>query len=350
MKKIIASTLFLLISASIIAKPIVKSVQQEKPTKDGNGIFYFLPKTMLKVEVITTKTTFLKGPFFQYAGRFLGTKNFIKEDKEEWNLESLSIESFSIADTSKIFHIQSPEKVAGICLNANNVLCAIGKNLKQKNNCTKQTKTTKCLSEKIATFDWNVLSEDVLLANSTTKMAELAAKQLYAVRESKNSYLLGDFEFPSDGTSTQILFEKLCEIEQKLTELFIGKTTIDTLVQTIEIDPSKSTDEVLFRFTNKQGIVDKTDLSGEPIYVKIDTERANLNLAEKQKKQKGIRYQIAGNALITIYNTENVLLTQSFKVAQLGYTLALDKKLTKNKNLKLILSPKTGEIKRLQVK
>lgn len=350
MKKIIASTVFLLIFTSIIAKPVINSVQQEKPIKDGKGLFYFLPKTMLKVEVKTIKTTFLKGPFFQYAGRFLGTKDFIKENKEEWSLESLSIESFSIADTSKIFHIQSPEKIAGICLNANNVLCAIGKNLKLKNNCTEQTSAATCLSTKNTYFDWNVLNEDALLANSTTKMAELAAKQLYAVRESKNSYILGDFEFPSDGVSTQILFEKLCETEQKLTELFIGKTTIDTLVQIIEIDPSKNLEEVLFRFTDRQGVVDKTDLSGAPVYVKIETERANLNLAEKQKKQKGIRYQIAGNATITIYDTEDVLLKQSFKVAQLGNTLALDKKLTKNKNLKLILNPITGEIKRLQVK
>ena len=349
MKKTILATTLLLIATSIIAKPVVKSVQQEKPIKDGKGIFYFLPKTMLKVEVTTIKTTFIKGPFFQYAGRFLGTKDFIKEDHEEWNLESLSIQSFSIADTSKIFHIQSPEKVTGIYLNTNNVLCAIGENPKSGNSTTEKQITT-CLNKKTANFDWSVLNEETLHANSTTKMAELTAKQLYAIRESKNSYLLGDFEFPSDGVSTRILFEQLCQTEKKLTELFIGKTVVDTLVQTIEIDPSRNIDEVLFRFANKQGIVDKTDLSGSPIYVKIETERANLNLSSKQKEQKGIRYQIAGNATVTIYDTENILLEKCLKVAQLGYILSLDKKLTKNKSLKLILDPATGEIKHLQAK
>ena len=350
MKKIIASTAFLLISASIIAKPIVNSVKEEKTIKDGKGIFYFLPKTILKVEIKTIKTTFVKGPFFQYAGRFLGTKDFIKADKEEWSLESLALIPFSVADTSKVFHIQSPEKTAGICLNSDNILCAIGNECKQKDGCSKQETTISLLSKKNVIFDWNVLNEDALQANSTTKMAELAAKQLYAIRESKNSYLLGDFEFPSDGASTQILFDQLCSTEQKLTELFVGKTVTDTLVQTIEIDPSKNTDEVLFRFTNKHGVVDKTDLSGTPIYLKIEIEQTNLNLADKQKKQNGIRYQIAGKSTITLYNTEAILLKNSVKVAQLGYTLALDKKLTKDKDLILIFDPTTGEIKRLHAK
>ena len=349
MKKIIASAAFLLISASIIAKPVINSVKEEKPIKDGKGIFYFLPKTMLKIEVKTIKTTFVKGPFFQYAGRFLGTKDFIKADKEEWCLESLTLTPFSVADTSKVFYIQSPEKTAGISLNCDNILCAIGNECKQ-NECIKKEASTSLLSKKNIIFDWNILNEDALQANSTTKMAELAAKQLYAIRESKNSYLLGDFEFPSDGTSTQILFDQLCSTEQKLTELFVGKTITDTLVQTIEIDPSKNIDEVLFRFTSKQGIVDKTDLSGTPVYVKIETERANLNLAEKQKKQNGIRYQITGKSTITLYDAETILIEKSIRVAQLGYTLALDKKLTKDKNLRLIFNPTTGEIRHLQTK
>ena len=50
------------------------------------------------------------------------------------------------------------------------------------------------------------LTEEILMASSTAKMAELVAKEIYNIRESKNALLRGQADnMPSDGAQLKII-------------------------------------------------------------------------------------------------------------------------------------------------
>ena len=72
-------------------------------------------------------------------------------------------------------------------------------------------------------FDYSVLSEDALGATTEEKMAEMAAKQLLDIRESRMELLTGDTERGYDGASLQKVLDQLETTERKLTELFVSK-------------------------------------------------------------------------------------------------------------------------------
>lgn len=67
------------------------------------------------------------------------------------------------------------------------------------------------------------LTEEILMANSTAKMAELVAKEIYNIRESKNALLRGQADnMPSDGAQLKIMIDNLNLQEEAMTKMFSG--------------------------------------------------------------------------------------------------------------------------------
>lgn len=63
------------------------------------------------------------------------------------------------------------------------------------------------------------LTEEILMAGSTAKMAELVAKEIYNIRESKNALVRGQADnMPKDGEQLKIMLANLEEQEAAMTE------------------------------------------------------------------------------------------------------------------------------------
>lgn len=61
------------------------------------------------------------------------------------------------------------------------------------------------------------------MASSTAKMAELVAKEIYNIRESKNALLRGQADnMPSDGAQLKIMLDNLNAQEEAMTQMFSG--------------------------------------------------------------------------------------------------------------------------------
>ena len=95
---------------------------------------------------------------------------------------------------------------------------------------------------------------------------------------------------PKDGAQLKLMLDQLTMQETALTQLFKGTVDTSTEVFTIELTPAEFTDRmVLFRFSEKVGVVDNDDLSGEPVYLSLK----NMNtlpqpvVDEKAAKKKG---------------------------------------------------------------
>ena len=61
----------------------------------------------------------------------------------------------------------------------------------------------------------SVLSEELLMAGSTAKQAEVAAKQIYRIRESRLNILTGEADnLPPDGDAMKLVIEQLEQQEK----------------------------------------------------------------------------------------------------------------------------------------
>ena len=162
------------------------------------------------------------------------------------------------------------------------------------------------------------LLEEQFMAGSTAKMAEGAAKMIYRIRETRLNILAGDVEHaPADGDAMRLVLDQLAEQEQRLVELFVGKSEVEHLTHTFIYTPTQSIErEVICRLSQHSGVVGKDDLSGEPIYLTLKaTKQALQEVVEQNSKapchrkytiicQEG--HKLALNIKIKNYATRNI--------------------------------------------
>ena len=204
--------------------------------------------------------------------------------------------------------------------------------------------------------DASVFTEELLMAGSTAKQAEVAAKQIYRIRESRMNILTGDADnLPPDGQAMQLVIEELEAQEEALTNLFTGVITRETEQYEVTIIPNDDLEkEVIFRFSEHLGIVDADDLGGEPVYMNLTaTERApQLDPKEAEKKEKslkGIVYNVPGKARIELFTARKSLYKGEAQITQFGTREALAPVMFEDKKapVKVYFYPETGAIKQI---
>ena len=202
------------------------------------------------------------------------------------------------------------------------------------------------------------------MTGSKAKLAELVAKEIYNIRESRNLIIRGQGEhMPQDGESFRIVLAGLDEQEQAFTQLFTGVTTTEVTTQTYQVIPEAAVDKlILGRFSRKLGLLHGDDLAGSPIYIDIKcrqtileptAEALALAATSKTKKdtslQDGLVYNLPGKADVKVYTNAQVLADGMFVLAQFGRTETLSSTLlTKKRNIKVTLDPITGALLKVE--
>ena len=144
--------------------------------------------------------------------------------------------------------------------------------------------------------------------------------------------------------------------EEALTALFLGTTTTTNVIKSVEYRPGKDVaNEVIARISNLNGIVDKTDLSGAPLYLSLRVvERATLPVNEKGETKKlpkdAVVYNIPGKAQVVIKFRGNTMFDDKFEMSQYGVTFGADPALFSDKKAPcyLIYRPETGSVLELR--
>ncbi len=310
----------------------------------GEGIAYFLPKTALEVRVIATKVTYQPGEFCQYANRYLRLNNITAQPETHWEIKKIEVCSVGVPDSTKAYIMKLKDKdlASNMELTDNGIIKAI-------NTSAPAMEESQYVLEKPQQHQnaRKYLTEEILMAGSTAKMAELTAKEIFNIRESKNLILRGQAEnMPKDGASLQLVIDNLNQQEQAMTEMFTGITDREDKVFKIQLSPENGLDNVIaLRFSKKLGILDSEDLSGEPIYINMTSKTALGTEDEKSKQPKGVLYNIPGKANVSVTFKGKTVFEDELPVTQLGYTEVLTNSLFDKKvNTRVIFNPNTGAI------
>lgn len=333
-----------IIALGLLLASTAAYAQESYTPGKGEGIAYFLPKTALEVRVIATKVTYQPGEFCQYANRYLRLNNITAQPETHWEIKKIEVCSVGVPDSTKAYIMKLKDKnlASNMELTDNGIIKAI-------NTSAPAMEESQYVLEKPQQHQnaRKYLTEEILMAGSTAKMAELTAKEIFNIRESKNLILRGQAEnMPKDGASLQLVIDNLNQQEQAMTEMFTGITDREDKVFKIQLSPENGLDNAIaLRFSKKLGILDSEDLSGEPIYINMTSKTALGTEDEKSKQPKGVLYNIPGKANVSVTFKGKTVFEDELPVTQLGYTEVLTNSLFDKKvNTRVIFNPNTGAI------
>lgn len=329
-------------------------VERYRPGVTPEGAVYYLPRTALRITVQVEKSVYTPGDFCKYAERYLSLNNIEGEQATRYKVNSIRISSFGVPDTSKCFSVKYNVKTSAsnIQLSDDGILLAIN------DNAEKIASEKPFVSGRKPTLlnPRDYMTEDILAAGSTAKMAELTAHEIYDIRDSKNQLTRGQADnMPKDGEQLRIMLHNLDMQEAALTQLFTGTTIKDTTESAITFIPSKETSrEVLFRLSNLIGMTDADDLSGAPYYISIEDQHSlppvdNSEAAKKAKKAEGMTVNVPGKISVKVFNNDKTFASSEFSAAQFGRCDILGSKLfDKKSTTHVLLNPATGAVEKLQ--
>ncbi len=90
----------------------VLKIDNNTSPQTKEGIFYSLPRTVVKVEVTIDRVENYKGPYADYALRFLGLKNVVPANTIEYKIGEISITTSAEPDPDQYYFIELGEKIS----------------------------------------------------------------------------------------------------------------------------------------------------------------------------------------------------------------------------------------------
>ncbi len=324
------------------------------PGKSQDAVTYFLPKTIIEVEVEATKVTYTPGEFCKYADRYLRLTGISDQESSYWEISKVTVKPVGMPDPDNVYSVKLKDKTIAplMELTEDGIIKSINKPLEKKTG-KKAAEASQQQKTKINPRDF--MTEEILMASSSAKMAELVAKEIYNIRDSKNAIIRGQADnMPKDGEAMKLMLANLEAQEAAMLEMFTGTTDRETKKYTLRLVPNKDLNkQVLFRFSKRLGVVANDDLSGVPVYVTLN----NLNTVpapdEKAKSEKkkieGIVYNVPGKAQLTIFNSNKTYYDGTLPITQFGNqeTLA-DNLFNKKTTTQVTFDPVTGGLVRIE--
>lgn len=344
MKKLIIAAGLLMATSAYAQTEVLTGVTRGK----DYGVVYSLPKTQIELEIKANKVNYTPGEFSKYADRYLRLTNVSADPEEYWELTSVKVKSVGVPNSEATYFVKLKDKTVAplMELTEEGIVKTINVPY-SKSGPDKKTVPVPAVLQKQAN-PREFLTEEILMANSTAKMAELVAKEIYNIRESKNALLRGQADnMPSDGAQLKIMLDNLNVQEEAMTQMFSGTCNKEEKTFTVRLTPDKElNNEVAFRFSKKLGVVANNDLAGTPFYISVKDLKTVKIPQEDGKKKKdldGIAYNVPGQAMVTLTDGKKKLYEGELPITQFGVIEYLAPVLfNKNATIKVYFDPNTG--------
>ncbi len=358
-KASIATLIFLCFAFSINSQKKVPNKVEVKPTKDvvdatSHSLTYMLPQTTINVEIEMEKIIKKAGPYYRYSQRYLNLNNVITKDSEEWIIKGVKIYTTGKADESKRYSIFTKGITSAnmVSLTSEGVFLGINNNdIYEAQSADFDNQLIPSLDD--ISFDNVALNEELLYKTSTAAMAQEAANMVYKLRTSRIELLTGESEnTPPDGEAYKAILKEIKKQEKDFVSLFAGRTISVTQTKTFKVTPnplSSYANHVLCRFNKQKGLVDAIDITGTPIYLKMDIEklkRLENNRTEELKEpiKNGLYYNLPAKAVVNIVDKNTPIGSQKVDLAQYGQVISMSPSILEKEGIVIKICPVTGAL------
>lgn len=285
---------------------------------------YALPSTVLKVEVTYQETRFLPGPYGEYAERYLGITDVIRQKRSSWQISGVTLTPHQETDPDQYYILSVIEGTfdaavllplidKGIILDGSYLVqeriegAGMHESLQQQlpftdlgatSNFEERTETMYKTLVTDTSFVQVPVERSVVEQKSPARKAEEAANFLLELRTRRLEMLTGEYEVYPDGEAMEAAIRKLDQLEASYLSLFTGKTFTRTMKRSWFIVPDPGTTASRLRlgmFSDQLGFVPEDLLEGSPLEVVIEPTGATASPAVHYAPLPGV-------------NNENVVL------------------------------------------
>ncbi|MBR6278754.1 MAG: DUF4831 family protein [Bacteroidales bacterium] len=366
----------------------IKDISQVK----HNPVIYALPKTVVSVKVTAVNEISVKGPYSQYAQKYIGTDDIINSNSSTWTIGNIEISSFAVKDTSRIFAVEASYPCS-MNFSENGFLESVNAKSDYK-------ESHDMVSEKVYSSDpdysgksrmfqdininryetvfdtvLHVIDADSIftavptqrkqvIRKSLDEQAQELANQIFVLRDDRNALLVGESDGKSlpEGEALKFMIEQLNKLEESYMSMFIGKKirVEKTYIFNFEPENTEHSQNILFKFSPQYGIQSRSSLKGNPIVIDVTNLAENslensynerqMTLRRKAKaaeEENGFAYLSGANGNVKIMQNGNVISEKVMNISQMGLIRYLPQSLMKDKNFKMVLYPEKGTIKSL---
>jgi len=313
------------------------------------GITYALPRTGVRIYVKATRVTFEPGPYAAYAGQLLGITDARNRGSVQWQFDDVQIETFPEPDPNHVYKAMGD---GAFSVNLTPEGCLAGINSPINVYGINEVKTNLFISGdandedfSFANFNDSPLYTEGDSTNnyrpvrvSDEKKAADAAARILECRLTRFHMAAGLMdEFHPDGVAYEVSLNELDRIERNYLSLFTGRTTYKTEEFSFDFIPTASSTgsgEVVFRFSEENGVVPASDLSGKPVTVKVNPVE-NLkgkytSLASSDNPsagESGVYYRMPGMANVEIIFELETIASARIVLPQFGETAPVPEEL-----------------------
>ncbi|MCR5456270.1 MAG: DUF4831 family protein [Bacteroidales bacterium] len=358
-------------------------------TVKNNPIIYSLPKTAITVKVTAVNEVSVRGPYYQFASKYIGTEDIINSNSSVWKLGNIEISSYPMFDSSRTYVVDASYPCAmnfspeGFLESVNTKPDFQERNYRDDN--THSNISSEDLSSRRKFQDMNVNRYETvfdtvlhvvdadsiftavpsakknLIRKSLDEQAQELANEIFLLRDDRNALLKGegDGNNSPNGEALRYMVEQLNKLEESYMSMFVGKKIKSEKTYVFEYIPSKGvSQDVLFKFSPEYGIVPKESAKGSPVLVEINDLNDNVIIKNYDASQKNIRqrdgvaaktngfaYLTNAYALVKILQNNNSLSEKTLNINQLGTVKYLSSELMESDGFKMILYPQTGTLK-----
>lgn len=375
--------LFFSANQNLRAQYNVVPVSQQMPDPEKEGILYALPLNIVSVDISVTKTEYFKGPFADYAMKYLGLSNVIRENSVKYAINHVNTGLLADPDPSHLYFIQFDNKSKGkeisIALTEKGIISGFTEVDLKNNHSFSQAQESgtyqqqlfrdllkSTITEKIDTIirrvsvDTTTIEERIVRRSLSEKSAEQMAKEtaetIRKIDENIFNLITGYQEVNYSKESLQYMIAELRKTQNEYLSLFKGTTRTTSDSHQFYVTPQANEDgllESLCKFSPTGGITSKSSPVGD--YISLSVTPLNVSkpmkefAAEKEllhKKSRGLYYRIPQQAKVRVTQGVKVLSETTEMISQFGVVTHLPA----GSYSDLIFNPVTGAISHISFK
>jgi len=357
MKKIlsyIAAALFLSACASTVPLETRLTELGAEPADWKEQYIYGLPQTVLKIELSYRESMDIPGPYADYAERYLGIAEVIKQKAKHWHLHDVEISSFNEPDPEHYYSLnvmegelkrESLDRLLeeGVILDGTELVHEVIKgdglgalersdylkymDLGVYNNFEERSETMYKTLVTDTSYVQVPVQRTVVEQKSPSTKAREAADFLLEIRLRRFEMLTGEYEVYPDGEAMGAALKKMDQMEASYLSLFTGKTVSKIKKKTWFIVPesgSESSRYTLDMFSEQLGLVPAELLEGLPLELQITplgkTERPGSYFKSSGGKnsQNMVFFRMPDVAELKVVYGAEVLSEQRISIFQAG--------------------------------
>lgn len=333
----------------------VVHIDENARTK-SDGIFYYLPRTILVADVMVRKTTYHPGPFSDYAEQYIGYSG-IQSKSTLFEIENIVLSTETEPDPDQLYYIELNKNTEALFEVEENGLLRnvnIQSTIEEKREQKKEKEMQKVFTEKKQNMltllnirekldtiykrqiiDSVVVEsrsiERVFIKNTKEESAREAAKMIGDIRAQRFNLIKYNEEIGFESGTIEAMLRELNKMEEDYFRLFLGYSESETIAYRFTFVPNNNVKgyQNFFKFSPTKGVNDSLKLMMETVYItqeqdditqkmKDFTAQREGEKSKKDKKYTGLAYRIPEIATYKIIWNNKVLTYAQFPIAQLG--------------------------------